>query len=79
MSAAAASIRTLRLQAGVSQQDVSKAWGMSQGQLSLIENGHVDPTDEQVTAIKKAIVSALKNKCASLSEMAEGISQQLTA
>jgi predicted transcriptional regulator len=57
-----AKLRTLRLAAGLSQWEISRFSGVDRSRISLIESGHVLPTESEITAIKRAIAAGARKK-----------------
>lgn len=68
-------IKSMRTHAGLSQHELARQVGVSQGLLSLFELGYKTPTDIQMAAIKQAVMSAIRAKSAQLA----AIAQDLTA
>lgn len=48
-------LKVIREARGVSQWELSSMTGIDRSRLSLIENGHVEPTDEQLSRIREAL------------------------
>lgn len=48
-------IKLIRQAKKISQLELSKATAIDNTRLSLIENGHVQPTDEQLSRIREAL------------------------
>jgi transcriptional regulator with XRE-family HTH domain len=53
-------LQKLRELAGLTQFEVARAAGVHRGTLSAIENGHIEATQEQVTAIREACTNAAR-------------------
>lgn len=50
-------LKVRRAELGKTQLQVARAAGMSDSRLSLIERGELDPTDEEMTSLVKALRS----------------------
>lgn len=48
-------IRTLRAYRRMSQAELAKRSGLSQGDISRIETGRLNPTEDEVTRIRQAL------------------------
>jgi transcriptional regulator with XRE-family HTH domain len=70
-------IRILREQADLNQTEVSRAAGLSQSRLSLIESNLVKPTDEEIRAIRAAIVELSDQRQAQISKADPRLSEAL--
>ena len=59
-------IRELRRKARASQYAIAKRAGMPRSRISEIENGHVSPSQDEITAIKKACQEEVRARVAEL-------------
>jgi transcriptional regulator with XRE-family HTH domain len=69
-----ATVKEIRRRAGLTQDEVAAALGLSQMHLSNIERDARTTDEEEVLAIKRAIVTVLQAKSVRCAEIAESMS-----
>lgn len=60
-------LKELRTMVGRNQFWLSKETGIERSRISLMENGHIQPTAEETAAIKKALEAAMHDNVAQFS------------